>query len=947
MKRTIAVCSVLLASACGDDGGPRVVLDVQDVNVTTPEDTPLVVQLAATSNRQLQVTITGQPAHGTVTNTEPTIYQYTPAKDYSGPDSVTLTFDNGIETKMGTAHIMVTPVNDAPAAGADSLAAGFAQSITIAKSTLLQNDSDVDSTSLTVTGAAPGTHGSVTMQGDDIIFTPEAGFAGQGTFTYTLSDGTATSPGNVVVAIGANAAPVATGDTQTVAEDALLTVQASALLTNDTDADHQTLAVVNVGGALHGTVNRTTSTVTFQPDANYNGPASFTYTITDGAAQSTATVTVNVTAVNDAPLVVDDNLINVTEDTLVSLGKAALLGNDSDVDGDTIRISAVSNAQHGIAALPASAVGDTVTFMPDANYNGPASFDYTVTDGTVSVTGHVTFSVASVNDAPVAVDDTRSGMEDTALTVTAAQMTTNDTDADSDPLTITGAANATHGTVTFSAGQVVFTPDPNYNGPATFDYTLSDGTLSDTGTVNLTIAAVNDAPVSANDTASTAEDVAVLIPVLTNDVDIDPDTLAVSATTTPAHGTVTVVGTSVRYTPALNYFGPDQFNYTASDGTATSTSVVNVTVTAVNDAPVASNDGAMVAEDANVLLDVLANDTDVETTVSLTGVVMQPLHGVVAIESGKIRYTPAHDYFGPDSFTYAVNDGTGGSGGATVMISVTPVNDAPVAQPDGYALTEEIIVPVATGVLSNDTDVDSMMLTAVVNTQPSYGTLVLNPDGSFTYTVTNPCADFDQFTYHVNDGFLDSQVVTVTFEINRRPVVYNDYWDVPSGNTLNVQDPGVLGFDPFYNFPDFDPDGDPISVALVQAPAHAVAFSFNNGTGPNAGGFTYTPDPSFVNDTDTIIYNVTDGKSTTQGITELYVYFSQCGSNCVAATGATSFATDKRLMEDAQRDGVEAIIGCCFPQQPPGNFRTVNAIGCDLLPMNQSLSAANRSYLQE
>src|SRR4051812_31691072 len=148
MKRLYAACGVALSilGACSGDDGPTVILDVQDVNVTTAEDTPLMVQIAAHSNSQVQASISAQPAHGTVTMQGDSIFMYTPAKDYNGPDAVSVTFNNGKKMVTGTAHITVTPVDDAPVAGPDSFAAGFAQSVTIQTATLLQNYHDIDST---------------------------------------------------------------------------------------------------------------------------------------------------------------------------------------------------------------------------------------------------------------------------------------------------------------------------------------------------------------------------------------------------------------------------------------------------------------------------------------------------------------------------------------------------------------------------------------------------------------------------------------------------------------------------------------------------------------------------------------------------------------------------------------------------------------------------------
>src|SRR5665647_2672662 len=117
------LCFVLLVQACGEDEVP-IILDVQDVDVSTPEDTALAVRVPTHSNRQITAAITTPPSHGTLADLGNGLYEYTPAANYSGPDTIAVTFDNGQKTAVGTAHITVTPVNDSPVAVSDSFAAG-------------------------------------------------------------------------------------------------------------------------------------------------------------------------------------------------------------------------------------------------------------------------------------------------------------------------------------------------------------------------------------------------------------------------------------------------------------------------------------------------------------------------------------------------------------------------------------------------------------------------------------------------------------------------------------------------------------------------------------------------------------------------------------------------------------------------------------------------------
>src|SRR6185295_10087661 len=221
----------------------------------------------------------------------------------------------------------------------------------------------------------------------------------------------------------------------------------------------------------------------------------------------------------------------------------------------------------------------------------------------------------------------------------------------------------------------------NYNGADSFTYTIGDGNGgSATATVSISVAAVNDSPNAGNDSGALAEDGSVSVSVLGNDGDIDGDTLAVTAVTQGAHGSVSFTAGAVTYTPAANYNGGDSFTYTIGDGHGGSaTATVSITVSSVNDVPVAANDSATTDEDAGVTVPVLGNDTDLDGETLAVTAVTQGANGSVSFTAGSVTYTPVANFNGADSFTYTIGDGNGGSATATVSISVAAVNDSPNA----------------------------------------------------------------------------------------------------------------------------------------------------------------------------------------------------------------------------------------------------------------------------
>ena len=307
--------------------------------------------------------------------------------------------------------------------------------------------------------------------------------------------------------------------------------------------------------------------------------------------------------------------------------------------------------------------------------------------------------------------------------------------------------------------------------------TTADLTIRVTGAITgADIVGINHGPDAKDDSVTTAEDMAINVSVLANDVDTDLDSLTVSAVTQGAHGTVTInANGTVTYTPAANYNGPDSFTYTVTDPFGgTDTATVSITVTAVNDAPVAQPGSATGLEDAVAITgSVVATDVDNAAGDLIYSVVsgVTAAQGVLTFNpDGSYSFVPAHDFNGPVSFSYKASDGALFSNTATVSITVTAVNDAPVANPDSYTTAEDTAVTIAaTGVLANDTDIEGSALNSVLVTGPTHGSLTLNANGSFTYTPNANYNGGDSFTYRANDGSLSGNTTTVSLTVTAVP----------------------------------------------------------------------------------------------------------------------------------------------------------------------------------
>ena len=478
-----------------------------------------------------------------------------------------------------------------------------------------------------------------------------------------------------------NTGPVANNDTATVLEDGSVLID---VLGNDTDADGDDLTITGATvPAAQGTVEIVGNALVFTPADDFNGDATISYSIEDGnGGTDTATVTVDVTPVNDDPVAVDD-AIDTDEDTAVIID---LIGNDTDVDGDPLTIGTVS-VDPALGTVVDNGDG-TATFTPANDYNGPVTIDYTVVDGQGGEdAGQAVISVGAVNDAPEANTDEDTTLEDTSITV---DLIGNDTDPDGDPLTvITASVPADQGTLVNNGdGTVTFTPAENFNGDATISYEVSDGNGgTDTSEHTVHVTPVNDGPDAVNDVISTEEDTAVTIDVLGNDTDADGDDLTITGATVPAaQGTVEIVGNALVFTPADDFNGDATISYSIEDGNGgTDTATVTVDVTPVNDDPVAVDDVATVAFGTPTEIDVLGNDTDVDgDDLSILGT-PTALHGTVTVTpDGTLIYTPQTGYDGPDTITYTVSDGNGGTDVGEVAITVEPTPlDGIVSGTDG------------------------------------------------------------------------------------------------------------------------------------------------------------------------------------------------------------------------------------------------------------------------
>ncbi len=588
--------------------------------------------------------------------------------------------------------------------------------------TLTGTDPDTGDT-LTFAITTLPTHGTLTGTGTTRDYTPDTNYHGPDSFTFTVNDGTTTSPpATISIDITpVNDPPITEPVTVSTPRDTAVIVTLSG---SDIDGDPLTYTIVTP--PTHGILTGTGMMRSYTPNTGYAGPDSFTYLANDGNVDSnTSTVTITVDATNRPPTA-DPQTLDTPEDTPLAV---TLTGTDPDT-GDTLTYAITTLPTHGTL----TGTGANQTYTPDVDYHGPDSFRFTVDDGTGATdTSQPSRSTSRPSTiAPVTEPVTVSTPRDTAVVV---PLSAND--VDSDPLTYTIVTPPAHGTLTGTESSPTYTPNAGYAGPDSFTYLANDGNAdSNTSTVTITIEATNRPATADPQTLDTPEDTPLAITLTGTDPDTG-DTLTYTVTTLPTHGTLTGTGADRDYTPDTNYHGPDTFTFTVNDGSGPSTpATITIDITPVNDAPV--TEPVTVSTPRDTAVDVPLSASDVDSDPLTYTIVTPPTHGTLTGTDILPSYTPNTGYAGPDSFTYLANDGNVDSNTSTVTITVDATNRPPTADPQTLDTPEDS--PLTITLTGTDPDTGDT-LTYAVTTPPTHGTLTgtgANPTTPLTSTTTDP-----------------------------------------------------------------------------------------------------------------------------------------------------------------------------------------------------------------
>ena len=783
---------------------------------TTEEDValPLILTGQDVEGDTLGYTINSYPTHGSLEGDPPNV-TYRPRLNYNGPDQFTFVVNDGAANSVpATVTIEVGPINDAPeAADADM---GTDEDTPV--SGILEGaDADGDFVSYRV--VAPPQHGELSGTAPNFTYTPFLDFNGSDVFTFRTNDGLEDSGVATITIVvrPLNDSPTAAEQNKITQEDTELP-----LVLGGGDVDGDPLIYTVVLEPAHGTLFGDPPNVIYVPDADYNGPDSFTFKTNDGRIDSgAATVGITITPEPDQATAAGQELIT-DEDVALPI---TLSGGD--IDGDDVTFRVVAGPENGtLAGTPPELI-----YTPASDYSGLDRILFVTNDGTSeSLPAEIKITVRPLNDVPIAKGQSVETKEDTALT-----LVLDATDGDGDALSYTVTTEPTHGTLSGSAPNLLYTPSPDYNGPDQFAFKVND-TQADSApvVVQIEVTPVNDAPVAVTQPITTDQNTPKALILTGNDV--DQNALTFEILTQPGHGTLSGNPPDLLYTPVENYHGPDSFTFRVSDGEANSApATVNITVIRVNRRPVAADQSLITEEDTPKVVTLTANDPDGDPLTYI--VTSNPAHGRLFGSGATLTYRPNLNFSGADSFSFKANDGEADSVPAVITIEIPAVNDAPQANSQTIATKQDQARSFALSASDPDGDTVAYTLLEV----PSHGTLS-GAAPNLTYTPASGYLGSDRLTFKVSDGRADSAVATVNINVNvsnTAPSALPQSVSTNEDQAVNI----VLTAN--------DAEGNVLSYTITSPPDHGTL----TGTAPT---LTYTPAENY-HGTDRITFQASDG----------------------------------------------------------------------------------------
>jgi hypothetical protein len=787
------------------------------------------------------------PAHGT-TSVSGDVITYTPTTGYFGADAFTYTATGpgGTSVAATVAIVVATPAAPVALAASASVVFNTAKAIDLSASI-----TGVHTSIAVATGPA---HGTTSVVGDVVTYTPTTGYFGADAFTYTATGPGGTSvAATVAIVVATPAAPVALAASASVVFNTAKAIDLSASITGV----HTSIAVAT--GPAHGTTSVVGDVVTYTPTTGYFGADAFTYTATGPGGTSVAATVAIVVATPGAP-------VALAASASVAFNTAKAIDLSASITGAHTSIAVATGPAHGTTSV----VGDVVTYTPTTGYFGADAFTYTATGpGGTSVAATVAIVVATPA-APVALAASASVVFNTAKAI---DLSASITGVHTSIAVATGPA---HGTTSVVGDVITYTPTTGYFGADAFTYTATGpGGTSVAATVAIVVA-TPAAPVALAASASVVFNTAKAIDLSASITGVHT---SIAVATGPAHGTTSVVGDVVTYTPTTGYFGADAFTYTATGPGGTSVAATVTIVVATPGAPVALAASASVAFNTAKAIDLSASITGVHTSIAVaTG----PAHGTTSVSGSVVTYTPTAGYFGADAFTYTAT----GPGGTSVAATVTLTVATPAA-PSVAAASASVSYDTAKAIdLSGS--ITGVHTSVAVATGPAHGTTSVSGD-VVTYTPTTGYFGADSFTYTATGpgGTSSAATVTLTVATPAAPIA------AAASASVNYNTAKAIDLSASVT-------GVHTSIAVASGPAHGT-------TSVSGNVVTYTPTAGYFG-ADSFTYTATGPGGTSSAATVTLTIATPAAPTASAASASVSYDTAKAIDLSGSIGGVHTSI---------------------------------------
>ncbi|HHF3243921.1 TPA: tandem-95 repeat protein [Vibrio alginolyticus] len=810
--------------------------------------------------------------NATVTQNDDGSFTITPDADFNGDIDISFDISDGTNTVQATADLTVNPINDLPVPQDQQFSVEEDGTLIFTDADLLAGATDIEGDNLTVEGVSyDGGDGILTDNGNGTYtFAPNENFNGDVNFSFDVSDGTDTVSANIDVSVTpVDDAPVSGNLAYSVDEDGSIRLSQEQLLSQASDVEGDALTASNLSVDGNATVTQNDDgSFTITPDADFNGDIDISFDISDGTNTVQATADLTVNPINDLP-VPQDQQFSVEEDGTLIFTDADLLTGATDIEGDNLTVEGVSyNGGDGI--LTDNGNG-TYTFAPNENFNGDVNFSFDVSDGTDTVSANIDVSVTPVDDAPVSGNLAYSVDEDGSIRLSQEQLLSQASDVEGDALTASNLSVDGNATVTQNDdGSFTITPDADFNGDIDISFDISDGTNTVQATADLTVNPINDLPVPQDQQFSVEEDGTLQFTdadLLAGATDIEGDDLSVTGISYEGtDGVLTDNGDGTySFAPNENFNGDVNFSFDVSDGTGTVSANVDVSVTPVNDPPVAGSTSYTVHEDNSITISdaqLLANSSDLEGDVSIDSVSYSGSDGVLQINGdGTYTFSPNENFNGEVTLDVVVADEEGATDATTAGITVLEVNDPPVAGPTSYTIDEDSVLTFSESqVLLNASDVEGDVELVGISYDGPDGIFTVNDDGTCSFA---PNENFNgqvqlDVTIRDEDGAEVDTVINVNvLPINDAPVSGDLAYSVDEDGAITLSQEQLLS-------QASDIEGDDLTASDLTVDGNATV------TANDDGSFTITPDADFNGDID-IQFNITDGTDTIQATADLTV----------------------------------------------------------------------------